>query len=92
MLQSDDDGSLYDKKYCRKYIATQGCLNSTVTDFWRMVWQENCKVIVMTTKETERGKVSSKYALGIDVFLSYAADGDTLKALNNREWHLANRA
>nr|CAH7757685.1 unnamed protein product [Callosobruchus chinensis] len=38
------------------YIATQGCLPSTVGDFWRMVWQENCRVIVMTTKETERGK------------------------------------
>ncbi|CAG9856107.1 unnamed protein product [Phyllotreta striolata] len=38
------------------YIATQGCLPSTVADFWQMVWQENCRVIVMTTKETERGK------------------------------------
>ncbi|XP_025835937.1 tyrosine-protein phosphatase non-receptor type 11 [Agrilus planipennis] len=38
------------------YIATQGCLPSTVADFWKMVWQENCRVIVMTTKEIERGK------------------------------------
>ncbi|CAH1105438.1 unnamed protein product [Psylliodes chrysocephalus] len=38
------------------YIATQGCLPSTIADFWQMVWQENCRVIVMTTKETERGK------------------------------------
>ncbi|XP_017773846.1 PREDICTED: tyrosine-protein phosphatase corkscrew isoform X2 [Nicrophorus vespilloides] len=38
------------------YIATQGCLPSTIPDFWEMVWQENCRVIVMTTKETERGK------------------------------------
>lgn len=38
------------------YIATQGCLPSTVPDFWQMVWQENCRVIVMTTKETERLK------------------------------------
>ncbi|XP_067947033.1 tyrosine-protein phosphatase non-receptor type 11-like isoform X2 [Watersipora subatra] len=52
---SDEDGP-YDKKYEKKYIATQGCLNATVTDFWRMVWQEKCQVIVMTTKEVERGK------------------------------------
>ncbi|XP_066260744.1 tyrosine-protein phosphatase non-receptor type 11-like isoform X1 [Euwallacea similis] len=38
------------------YIATQGCLPSTVADFWQMVWQDNCRVIVMTTKETERLK------------------------------------
>ncbi|KAB0797154.1 hypothetical protein PPYR_08148 [Photinus pyralis] len=40
----------------KMYIATQGCLPSTVDDFWKMVWQENCRVIVMTTKEIERGK------------------------------------
>lgn len=40
----------------KTYIATQGCLPSTIPDFWQMVWQENCRVIVMTTKETERGK------------------------------------
>lgn len=39
------------------YIATQGCLTNTITDFWRMVWNENSRVIVMTTKDSERGKV-----------------------------------
>ncbi|XP_063978584.1 tyrosine-protein phosphatase corkscrew isoform X1 [Diachasmimorpha longicaudata] len=38
------------------YIATQGCLPNTVQDFWHMVYQENIQVIVMTTKEMERGK------------------------------------
>ncbi|CAG7834295.1 unnamed protein product [Allacma fusca] len=38
------------------YIATQGCLPSTTADFWFMVWQENSRVIVMTTKEIERSK------------------------------------
>ncbi|KAK0078377.1 hypothetical protein PV325_002561, partial [Microctonus aethiopoides] len=38
------------------YIATQGCLPNTVQDFWHMVYQENTQVIVMTTKEMERGK------------------------------------
>lgn len=40
----------------KDYIATQGCLASTRADFWLMVWQENTRVIVMTTKEVERGK------------------------------------
>ncbi|XP_044758001.1 tyrosine-protein phosphatase non-receptor type 11-like [Coccinella septempunctata] len=40
----------------KTYIATQGCLPVTLRDFWYMVWQEKCRVIVMTTKETERGK------------------------------------
>ncbi len=44
-------------KLKRSYIATQGCLQNTISDFWRMVFQENTRVIVMTTKEVERGKV-----------------------------------
>uniref|UniRef100_H3CZX7 Tyrosine-protein phosphatase non-receptor type n=1 Tax=Tetraodon nigroviridis TaxID=99883 RepID=H3CZX7_TETNG len=38
------------------FIATQGCLQNTVIDFWKMVYQENTHVIVMTTKEVERGR------------------------------------
>ncbi|XP_069039129.1 tyrosine-protein phosphatase non-receptor type 6 isoform X2 [Lepisosteus oculatus] len=38
------------------YIATQGCLQTTVNDFWQMVWQERSRVIVMTTREVEKGR------------------------------------
>ncbi|XP_044919402.1 tyrosine-protein phosphatase non-receptor type 11 [Mustela putorius furo] len=38
------------------YIATQGCLQSTVAAFWAMVHQENTRVIVMATREVERGR------------------------------------
>ncbi|XP_065088635.1 tyrosine-protein phosphatase corkscrew isoform X2 [Ochlerotatus camptorhynchus] len=50
-------GSQRDEKDLFKtYIATQGCLANTIQDFWNMIWQENTRVIVMTTKEIERGK------------------------------------
>ncbi|VDN01556.1 unnamed protein product [Thelazia callipaeda] len=41
----------------RRYISTQGCLPNTVDDFWNMVWQQNSRIIVMTTKEVERGRI-----------------------------------
>ncbi|KAG9484736.1 tyrosine-protein phosphatase non-receptor type 6 isoform X2 [Eleutherodactylus coqui] len=40
----------------KRFIASQGCLASTTGDFWQMVWQENSRVIVMTTKEIEKGR------------------------------------
>lgn len=46
-----------DSSFGKCYIATQGCLPNTIQDFWHMVYQENTRVIVMTTKEIERGKV-----------------------------------
>ncbi|XP_071082388.1 receptor-type tyrosine-protein phosphatase epsilon-like [Haliotis cracherodii] len=39
----------------RKFISTQGPMNQTVVDFWRMVWQEGSREIVMVTNLLEQG-------------------------------------
>lgn len=48
----------YDQKSKKKYISTQGPLPNTITDFWRMIYDECSPVIVMTalTVETARKK------------------------------------
>lgn len=52
-IKVDDEDLKFSSKH---YIATQGPLNCTVNDFWWMIWQEKSRVIVMKTREVERGK------------------------------------
>lgn len=39
----------------REYIATQGPLENTVDDFWRMTWESGSRCIVMLTVILDRG-------------------------------------
>ena len=46
------------------YISTQGPLDETIPDFWRMVWEQRARKIFMLTREVELGvlKCSEYYA------------------------------
>ncbi|KAG8818712.1 hypothetical protein FRC18_012381 [Serendipita sp. 400] len=41
----------------RRYIATQGPLDSTYSDFWTICWEQSVPVIVMLTREIESSLV-----------------------------------
>ncbi|XP_037016924.2 tyrosine-protein phosphatase non-receptor type 7 isoform X1 [Artibeus jamaicensis] len=58
--QSREDGDYINANYIRGYdgqekvyIATQGPMPNTVSDFWEMVWQEGASLIVMLTQLRE---------------------------------------
>ncbi|XP_071088252.1 receptor-type tyrosine-protein phosphatase epsilon-like isoform X2 [Haliotis cracherodii] len=65
VLQDAGDGGDYINasyldgyKSVRRYIAAQGPYNSqVVVDFWRMIWKEECRTVVMVTGLVEGGKV-----------------------------------
>ncbi|BEI98530.1 hypothetical protein CcaverHIS631_0308290 [Cutaneotrichosporon cavernicola] len=58
---ADDDSDYINASFvqprgtARRYIATQGPLDSTYRDFWSLVWEQNVHVIVMLTRQFEGG-------------------------------------
>ncbi|GAB7357087.1 hypothetical protein MBLNU459_g7900t1 [Dothideomycetes sp. NU459] len=47
------------KRSNKRYIATQGPIPATFTDFWNVVWQQDIRVIVMLTAEKEGGQIKA---------------------------------
>ncbi|XP_064812692.1 receptor-type tyrosine-protein phosphatase V-like isoform X2 [Oncorhynchus masou masou] len=58
-LHSDYINASYVPGGCteRDFICTQGPLRSTVADFWRMVWEQNVRIIVMVTALKQKDMV-----------------------------------
>jgi protein tyrosine phosphatase len=46
-----------DDSHPSQYIATQGPLDHTILDFWQMIWENNCSVVIMLAKVIEAEKV-----------------------------------
>ncbi|XP_014216580.1 tyrosine-protein phosphatase non-receptor type 9 isoform X2 [Copidosoma floridanum] len=63
------------------YISTQGPLPKTCADFWRMLWEQQILVIVMTTKVVERGKTKCAQYWGPEVGDQVSAGGFTITTL-----------
>jgi protein tyrosine phosphatase len=47
------------KNASKYYIACQAPMASTVIDFWRMIWEQQSRVILMLTDLVENGVVST---------------------------------
>ncbi|XP_071116949.1 uncharacterized protein [Haliotis cracherodii] len=61
-IENEDDSDYINASYIdgymdqTRYVATQGPLEHTKNDFWRMIWQLNTAKIVMVTNLMESGK------------------------------------
>jgi len=66
------------------YITTQGPLDFTINDFWRMNLENNTTVVVMLTKDTDNGrcKCSKYWADSFDPHASVYFENITVKLLN----------
>ncbi|XP_067145114.1 tyrosine-protein phosphatase 10D-like [Centruroides vittatus] len=58
----------------REFIVTQGPLHSTRDDFWRMVWEQNCRAIIMLTRCIEKGREKCDHYWPFDTQPVYYGD------------------
>uniref|UniRef100_A0A646QCN0 protein-tyrosine-phosphatase n=1 Tax=Hemiscolopendra marginata TaxID=943146 RepID=A0A646QCN0_9MYRI len=58
----------------REFIVTQGPLHSTRDDLWRMVWEQNCRAIVMLTRCIEKGREKCDHYWPYDTQPTYYGD------------------
>ncbi|XP_043472751.1 tyrosine-protein phosphatase non-receptor type 9 isoform X3 [Leptopilina heterotoma] len=63
------------------FISTQGPLPKTCGDFWRMIWEQQTLVIVMTTRVVERGRTKCAQYWGPEPGDEVSAGGFTVTTL-----------
>ncbi|XP_072757368.1 uncharacterized protein [Anoplolepis gracilipes] len=74
------------KNATKYYIACQAPIDSTVTDFWRMIWEQQCKVVIMLTDLVENGvEKCTEYIPPSEVTDCHRLYGDFQVTLKKRE-------
>uniref|UniRef100_A0A336KPC3 protein-tyrosine-phosphatase n=1 Tax=Culicoides sonorensis TaxID=179676 RepID=A0A336KPC3_CULSO len=69
----------------KKFICAQGPMETTVNDFWRMIWEQNLEIIVMLTNLEEYNKTKcAKYWPEKQLDTSQFGDFDVVFASENR--------
>ncbi|XP_076348974.1 tyrosine-protein phosphatase 10D-like isoform X1 [Tachypleus tridentatus] len=58
----------------REFIVSQGPLHSTRDDFWRMIWEQNSRAIVMLTRCIEKGREKCNHYWPFDTQPVYYGD------------------
>lgn len=72
----------YRERYA--YLVTQAVLENTVIDFWRMVWEHDCGIVVMLNSPYDLDRVRYPFVLFIRRY-----SGRLLRVLAVREWTAA---
>lgn len=68
------------------YIACQAPMENTIIDFWRMIWEQNSRVVIMATDLIENGiEKCAEYLPPSFVIDNHVTFGDFTITLKNRE-------